>query len=69
MSNNNTHLYWLNTTYACGGIFVRNNIIIRSCPIYTNLRGISLSTIKKSRKFISIKKIHDNMERKPCQNS
>lgn len=32
-------LYWLNTTYACGAVYVRDGVIVRACPIYTRHRG------------------------------
>lgn len=31
--------YWLNTTYACGGIRVADGLIVEACPIYRKWLG------------------------------
>lgn len=31
--------YWLNTTYACGGIRVLNGLVVEACPIYRKWLG------------------------------
>lgn len=32
-------LYWLNTSYACGGLIVKNNLITDAAPIYKWMKG------------------------------
>ncbi len=42
------YLYWLNTTYCCGGIVINErNVIIDSCPLYKWMRGKTLKYVIK----------------------
>lgn len=42
------NLYWLNTTWGCGGILTNDkNIITGSCPLYGWMKGNKLSYILK----------------------
>jgi hypothetical protein len=40
-------LYWLDTTYACGGLLVQpeNRRIVGAPPIYRKYLGLSLDTV------------------------
>ena len=40
-----TELHWINTTYACGAIFVSGGVINDSCPIYRCMRGEPLQFV------------------------
>ena len=59
-----TFLYWLNTSYACGGIFVKNKTVIKACPIYKWMKGKSLeyvvSYLKRKGTLIDCIKIGGN---------
>ena len=35
----NEILYWLNTTYACGGIICEDGLVIEAAPIYQWMTG------------------------------
>ena len=35
----NEILYWLNTTYACGGIICEEGLVIEAAPIYRWMTG------------------------------
>ena len=49
-------LYQLTTTYACGGIIVEGNRIVKTCPIYKWMRGKTLRYVidylKRKKTFI-----------------
>ncbi len=40
-----SELHWLNTTYACGAVFVSDGTISDSCPIYKWMRGKPLKFV------------------------
>lgn len=38
-------LWYLNTTYACGGIITRDGVVIKTCPIYKKFLGRTIAQI------------------------
>ena len=40
--NERERLFWLNTTYACGGIIVKNNKVVETAPIYKWMKNKTL---------------------------
>jgi hypothetical protein len=55
--------YWLNTTYARGGVAVREGKIMDACPIYRRWKGQSLERmlayLKQRRQFIELVALYD----------
>ncbi len=53
-----TAVWWLNTTYACGGVIVRSGNIVDACPIYRRWVGQPLTklvnALKRKGQFIEI---------------
>lgn len=35
-------LYWIDTRLACGGVMVKNNVIVRGVPIFKKLIGCNI---------------------------
>ena len=60
-------LYWLNTTYACGGIVIKEDLIIDSCPIYQWMRGHTLGYVlqylRREKRLIDCVKVTDQETR------
>ena len=40
-------LYWIDTKWACGGIWVKNKIVYEGAPIFRKFIGQSINRLKQ----------------------
>ncbi|MBN1887245.1 MAG: hypothetical protein JW850_04625 [Thermoflexales bacterium] len=58
------HWYWLNTTYACGGVATdKGGIIVDACPIYRRWKGRPLEQVmedlRRRRQLVDVRPLSD----------
>lgn len=53
--------FWLNTTYACGGVAVKEKVFVDACPIYRWMIGKTVkevvSYLQRTGKYLSSEEI------------
>ena len=40
--------WWIDTKWACGGVFTKDNIVYNTCPIFYKFKGQNINQLKRS---------------------
>lgn len=52
-------LYWIDTGWACGGIWVKDGFVVNGAPIFRKFNGQTLEKLMKSYKVILCEEHND----------